>query len=274
MPILSFVGFYSLLPHKEWRFVVYVVPGLTAIAAAGASWIWTRRAKSAIYALLSLALLASVLLSFVASSAFLAISSLNYPGGGAIDFLHNGLQHPPGVHLQVYFDNLACQTGVTRFLENHDEAQTMMDVLESQDIAHKRIWTYSKAEDPELLLEPAFWHGFDYVIAERPERVIGSWEEVYVVYSFKGIRLYEPGDATSPSSRGTVSKRDIITRIAHAWKSLEKLVRYRILRGWWAEVLMEPRIRIFEKSDEGFVCVVEPSSTNTNDMIMERCVFM
>jgi alpha-1,6-mannosyltransferase len=33
LPLLSFVLLYSLLPHKEWRFIVYIVPLLTAFAA-------------------------------------------------------------------------------------------------------------------------------------------------------------------------------------------------------------------------------------------------
>lgn len=36
---LAYVGIYSLLPHKEWRFVVYCVPVLTAVAANAGSYV-------------------------------------------------------------------------------------------------------------------------------------------------------------------------------------------------------------------------------------------
>ena len=45
LPSILFVAIYSLQPHKESRFVIYVVPPLTAAASLGASYIWTRRTK-------------------------------------------------------------------------------------------------------------------------------------------------------------------------------------------------------------------------------------
>lgn len=141
-PLLSFVALYSLLPHKEWRFIIYTVPGLTGVAGAGASWIWRRRGKSPLYGLLSLALALSVLASAAASAALLALSTLNYPGGAALGALHAGvspLAHPQ--HLRVHADNLACQTGVTRFLERHSRGSPQAAVS----------WSYDKTEDPAQL---------------------------------------------------------------------------------------------------------------------------
>jgi alpha-1,6-mannosyltransferase len=253
---MAFVAIYSLLPHKEWRFIVYVVPTLTAVAAAGASWIWTRRAKSLIYATLSLALVGSVFLSFTASTALLAISSLNYPGGEALNILHNQIRHPEGRHLYVYFDNLACQTGVTRFLERHDGPQTIIDVLEIQNTTSQRTWTYSKTEYPEALLDPTFWHDFDYVLAERPEKVIGSWDIIHTVYGYSGIQLLRPGDksggAAEPPNDSTVRlKPSESVTIAQAWEAAEGMLRNTVLRGWWVTIRMEPKIRILKNSMKG-----------------------
>ncbi|KAF2118355.1 Alg9-like mannosyltransferase family-domain-containing protein [Lophiotrema nucula] len=254
IPLLSFVGVYSVLPHKEWRFIIYIIPGLTAVAAAGASWIWTRRAKSLIYGTLSLAVLGSVVLSFAASTAVLAISSLNYPGGAALDYLHNNIDHLSERHFQVFFDNLACQTGVTRFLESHDGPQTILDVLEAQDLQDKRTWTYDKTEDPELLLDPMFWSRFDYVLAERPEKVIGSWEVVHTEYGFGGIRVLKPGQKGGMAPSRPIATADeetgkqtgLTAKVASAWKTLEGILRYRFLRGYWIEVRMDPKINILE----------------------------
>jgi len=39
VPAMWFITLYSLLPHKEWRFIVYAVPALTAAAGIGADWL-------------------------------------------------------------------------------------------------------------------------------------------------------------------------------------------------------------------------------------------
>jgi alpha-1,6-mannosyltransferase len=261
IPSLGFVTLYSLLPHKEWRFIIYVIPGLTAVTGAGASWIWTRRFKSIIYTFFSLTLIASVLLSFTASTALLTISSLNYPGGTALTSLHEHASHwPSQQHVNVYMDNLATQTGVTRFLEQHSSPQTILDVLESQQALKNRTWRYDKTEDPAKLLDPLFWTQFDFVLAERPEKVIGVWNVDRVVYGYGGIRLLRPGDESRTGKDGDQLENAVVWgkrgvrewtgRVAGAWKKLEGLVRKRVFRGWWVEVNMEPRIRILSKGVE------------------------
>lgn len=249
VPLLAFVALFSFLPHKEWRFIIYIVPGLTAVAATGASWIWTRRGKSLAYAALSLALVASVLLSFVASTALLAISSLNYPGGEAVAYLHAHANTSRWDHLHVYFDNLACQTGVTRFHEIHEGPQTIVDVLQAEDQVAKRRWTYDKTEDPEVLLDPLFWSKFHYVLAENPAKIIGKWEVVRTVYGFGGVRILRPGEeGAAPGEPGDAVKGGDgwTAKVARLWRTVEGIVRNPFLRGWWAEVKMEPKIRILE----------------------------
>jgi alpha-1,6-mannosyltransferase len=255
IPLLSFVALYSFLPHKEWRFILYVIPALTAVSASGASWIWTRRSKSLIYTVLSLALVVSILLSFLASTAILGISSLNYPGGAALHALHNALPHPPNKRFTVYFDNLACQTGVTRFLENHRGPQTIHDVLEAQETLNSRTWTYDKTEDPSALLDPMFWTRFDYVLAERPEKVIGSWAVVHVVYGYGGVKILKPGEESgslveplSAESNGVVVEEEWTSKVAAIWRRLEGMFRNSVLRGYWVEIRMEPKIRILRNT--------------------------
>jgi len=166
VPHLAFIIAYSFLPHKEWRFIIYSVPAFTAVAAGGAGWIWTRKAKTVWYRLLSLGLVLSTIGSFALSGGLLYISSLNYPGGEALHKLH---QLVPEDGVRVHMDNLACQTGVTRFQEV------------------RPTWLYDKTEGEQL--DPMFWQQFDYVLAESPERVIGSWQPIATAEGYAGISL-------------------------------------------------------------------------------------
>ena len=40
IPYLAFIGIIGGLAHKEWRFVIYVVPAFNVAAARGAAWLY------------------------------------------------------------------------------------------------------------------------------------------------------------------------------------------------------------------------------------------
>ncbi|KAL2270215.1 hypothetical protein VTJ83DRAFT_2399 [Remersonia thermophila] len=138
VPPLLFTAIYSFQPHKEARFIFYVVPPLTAAAALGAHRLFLNagslgrpaasrsaaKPASRVSVLLVLALLLSIAASFAASTAMLAISALNYPGGEALAYLRAAIlsdpaagpvsaEHPGPV--TVHADVLSCMTGVTLF---------------------------------------------------------------------------------------------------------------------------------------------------------------
>ena len=135
IPSLLFVAIYSLQPHKEARFIFYVVPPLTAASALGANFLFNRafspkKNTGSIWSiLLVLLLLASILLSFLISTGMLLISSLNYPGGEALSFLRDTVLQSEGVSsisqsssastsaalIPAHADVLSCMTGVTLF---------------------------------------------------------------------------------------------------------------------------------------------------------------
>lgn len=245
LPLLAFVGIYSIQPHKEWRFIVYTIPSFTAVAAVGASWIWTRRSKTLVYRFLSLALFASTVAAFAVNAGMLAISRLNYPGAEALSRVHE-LGKGPRI-VSVHMDTLSCTTGITHFLEKPPPQSVMSN--------QATLWIYDKTEDPQTLLSPAFWDRFDYALAERPEKVIGRWEIVEVVDGFAGIRILKPGEETggfnksslAAQSLGNTLGANMLHDLAQLWDMFALLMRKYVTSGWWVGAKTEPKIRVLRK---------------------------
>ncbi|KAF2088126.1 glycosyltransferase family 22 protein, partial [Saccharata proteae CBS 121410] len=251
IPSLGFVAIYSALPHKEWRFIMYIIPALTAAASAGATRIWSLRSKSLLHGLVNLALVASIVASFAASTALLAISSTNYPGGAALTRLQTlaAAAHPPGAVVAVHLDNLACQSGVTHFVEEAVPIPAAASLLnKGKSHAARKVgvaWSYDKTDDAEILLEPAFWQRFDYALMERPEKAIGKWAVLDTIYGFDGIKLLRPGE----EDEDVVGKEEdgsMVARVKKAWRTVEEVGR-KVTGGWWVGIRMEPKIRILKR---------------------------
>lgn len=226
-PHLTFISIYSLLPHKEWRFIIYSVPAFTAVAASTASWAWTRRAKSLVWRALSILMVVSTLASFITSLGLLYISSLNYPGGEALRRLHERTNAEADEMVRVHMGNLACQTGVTRF----------------QHI--RPSWRYDKTEDKESLLDPMFWQQFDYVLAEEPQLVIGNWRPVEEVKGFAGVTI-RPSDEDDvlPLPSGPLQ---YFYKPKMLYAAIAGLMRTKVTRGYWPAIKMETEIYVLQK---------------------------
>ncbi|KAL9119229.1 MAG: hypothetical protein Q9187_004218 [Circinaria calcarea] len=250
IPNLTYVAAYSVQPHKEWRFIIYVIPPLTAVAAAGASWIWTRRTKSLVYRVLALGLVASTAASFLASFGMLLISRLNYPGADALNRLHELADGESSV-VKVHMDTLSCMTGVTRFLQ-------IQPTIDSTVARTRNTWIYDKTEDEANLLDPVWWDRFDYVLAERPEKIIGSWEVVDTVNGFAGLRVLKPdefsGAATKVESRFMTPRKEplgyclwhIECALRRIFSTAEVGLRKWVTGGWWVQPIMDAKIRILK----------------------------
>jgi alpha-1,6-mannosyltransferase len=206
VPSALFLAIYSLQPHKESRFIIYVVPPLTAAASLSASYIWSRRSKAVLYKIASGAMIFSVIVCFAGSMLMLLVSSLNYPGGEAITSVRHIIsqtQWPEGHNkwerLYVHMDVLSCMTGVTRF----QEIPTMLAEAKELPIIDgvPTHIVFDKEENEEKLLEPLFWEKFDYALMEVPGKAIGKWEVVDTIYAYAGMEFLRPGQGDDFAER-------------------------------------------------------------------------
>ncbi|KAF3055782.1 Dol-P-Man:Man(7)GlcNAc(2)-PP-Dol alpha-1,6-mannosyltransferase [Daldinia childiae] len=243
IPSLLFVAMYSLQPHKEARFIFYVAPPLTAAAALGANYIFTRHNKSIVFLLTSIAIVGSVLVSFGLSTAMLIISSLNYPGGEALSELRGLVTSSSSSDLQtimVHTDVLSCMTGVTLFGQHPYPPN-------DRHPANGLTFNYDKTEDESTLRSPAFWEKFDYVLAEDPASAIGPWEIVGVVEGFAGVELIKP---SAHSGSDIENGQDRVFGRGVFVRRVKNFVRA-LTGGWWIGPRMEPKIHILRKMREG-----------------------
>lgn len=257
VPSLAYVALYSFLPHKEWRFIIYIIPPLTAAAALGTSYIWTHRTRSTLYRVLSILIPLSTLVTLLVSTfILLPASAANYPGAHALKKLHvyaHGSQPVVSVHM----GNLACQTGVTRFQQLPPPPLLHMPGRPDWKIPFLKsgastVWRYDKTEDEHLKSTPEFWDRFDYVLAEDEREVTSKvsdprrWEIIDEVEGFAGLRVLSPGE----NGKGKLEKEALQTLLGENGVALFDLardtIRRYITRGWWIEVRMEPKIKILK----------------------------
>jgi len=243
IPSVLFIAIYSLQPHKESRFIIYVVPPLTAAASLSAAYIWNRRSKTLLYRVGSYLLIVSILGSFAASTAMLLVSSLNYPGGDALSELHsiiNRNKSPPTTsslqNISIHMDVLSCMTGVTRFQEYPSRD------LELEELplinGNPTKFVYDKTEDEKELLMPEFWEQFDYALMEEPGKAIGKWEIVSTVFAYAGLEFLRPGDGSSFSENlERVYAANNVTKFEDGKEEVRNSgdVKDAVENGWWEE---------------------------------------
>lgn len=261
---ITFLVMYSLQPHKEWRFIVYIIPPILAVASTGAAWIWSSRAKSFINRLLAICLVGSTIASFAASFAMVSISSLNYPGADAVEQLHefHYMQKREQRDVaRVHMGILTCMTGVTRFLQIPPPPMLSKLGGHNDDIKawSSTLWIYDKSEDPDRLLHPAFWEDFDYALAERPETVIGKWEIVGRAEGYGRIEVVRPGEEGSLLLWNLEGGEGAwLQQISRLWRAVESFCRRLVTGGWWLKIKLEPKIWILKKQRQREGMPVEP----------------
>ncbi|KAI6125109.1 glycosyltransferase family 22 protein [Pisolithus croceorrhizus] len=198
-PFLFVLGL-SALKHKEWRFVVYVIPLVNIAAARGARWMVSQK-KGLVFRYMAFLSVFSILsLDFVMTTFFASASIMNYPGGLALATFNkryagqeNGEYHlncleVRGFHVavvHVHISNLAAQTGASLFLHEHAPPY----ILTGFGPAVGHDWIYNKTEGltPPMLTSSNFTH----LISEYPDLGDREWSVVDQIPSFKRWRLNE-----------------------------------------------------------------------------------
>jgi len=188
-PAILFVCIISALAHKEWRFVVYVVPIFNVAAARGAKWLTAQRKRTTFGRLCAIVLAACLAANLLITYVMVNVSRANYPGGAALRGLNTRYANVQHVH--VHIDNLAAQTGASLFLQEHAPPhhasyhKSPTSVFASSPSAH---WIYNKTEHLSPQEITAAKH-FTHVITESPDAfAAGRWTKVESVSSFNGFR--------------------------------------------------------------------------------------
>lgn len=274
VPNLAYIAIYSILPHKETRFIFPVIPPLTLAGALPSSYIWTRRHRAWLYHILSVILLLSTVGSALVAHAFLLpLSALSYPGAHALNALHTyhsskyttemmdpNIKNTRSVHL----DNLSTQTGITRFLQYPPSTKP-----------GQKQWIYDKSENATDLLSPFWWTQFDYAIMESPQLAIGSWEVVSIVRGLGSIRILRPHERLEKEGDITEGERlnfweDGIDQVAlqmyglggaQASVTIRQILRdgygvqwllgkeWTWTRGWWVDIGWVPKLYVLRREE-------------------------
>lgn len=164
---LIFVMLYSILPHKELRFIIYVIPVFNMAAAAACNYIWNLRKRYFLYQFLSFIIICHLAFNLCITLSSVYVSSYNYPGGVALQKLHS-LEHSREINIHI--GNSAAQTGVTRFLQKNLN------------------WRYNKSENlshKELAL-------FTHLIVDadgQAEKFKDTHNTFFMVRGFDGLNL-------------------------------------------------------------------------------------
>ncbi|KDO18106.1 hypothetical protein SPRG_16521 [Saprolegnia parasitica CBS 223.65] len=153
LPVVLYMLLFSILPHKELRFILNAVPMLNLASAVGVAKLWRGRHKTA-WPLLCVVL--SLAITALCSVVFTLASHANYPGGVAFAKLH-ALQHVRATEpVHVHIDVAAAMTGVSRFGEQYA----------AWTYTCYRYGRYNKTED---LTD---FSAFDYLVTETPAREV------------------------------------------------------------------------------------------------------
>ncbi|KAI8144205.1 hypothetical protein BJV82DRAFT_513575 [Fennellomyces sp. T-0311] len=162
IPSLIYIGLFSAMPHKEWRFIIYTIPVFTAAASVLASRLSGYKLLIAV---------AGAMASLACALMMLWISMHNYPGGHALRALHNQASS-----VSVHMDVPTAMTGASRFGQ----------VLHPQ-------WSYHKNEShdsPDDYIEAEYTH----LITSQPAYHRKEFQLVGQTFGLESVKLKSPSE--------------------------------------------------------------------------------
>lgn len=171
-PMVVYVLVFSLLPHKEWRFIMYTIPVFTTAAATQINELLIHQRRSLIGRLGLLVVAGGALASLFTSLIMFRISSLNYPGGQALKSLHSIEKNASFV--SVHMDVETAMTGASLFGQTN------------------KNWKYSKNEahnTEDDFIEAQYTH----ILTATPEKFNDSlFEVIHTTYGIGSIQIILP----------------------------------------------------------------------------------
>ncbi|RSH92921.1 dolichyl-P-Man:Man(7)GlcNAc(2)-PP-dolichol alpha-1,6-mannosyltransferase [Saitozyma podzolica] len=147
--LAGLLGAMSAVGHKEWRFVVYVVPIFNLIAALTAASLWETRATW-LRPLMRLGLVGMIMINLLATGFLTFLSMHNYPGGSVWSILEEAEAAQPHRNVSVHFHSYPLQTGASLFTFLHSTTPTSHWPRQAIPNPLEPTWRYFKSEDPGL----------------------------------------------------------------------------------------------------------------------------
>lgn len=176
----------------------------------------TRKSPLLLHRLPALLCLGSLLVNFGLSAGMSFVSSYNYPGGCALELLHQ-LYAQPQLSANVYYDTETSMTGASRFLELR-QAQKVQALCPSW-----HAWNYTKGEhfsSAERL--------YTHVITAHPQEFLSqNYEVVKSVEGFAGVKWH-----------------GLTTLFHYSWTSFQGI------RFGPIEIRLEPQLFILELRED------------------------
>lgn len=186
---VGFVALYSLLAHKEVRFLFPTIPLWNLSASIAITEMFSSTRRGFVVSCIRVSILAGLALGVGVTCISSLASYTNYPGGAAMNALHHLTQHESLVRhdspnrISVHIDTYAATNGVSRFLEKGQP------------------YAYSKQEGLNMTQYKDL--GFDYLINEHSE--IPGFELAESVRGFDHIHLC--GNGPVPAARCALAGR-------------------------------------------------------------------